>query len=170
MLLGNPTYCCSETVKEPAMEFDLRLKRCHTDAYSLRQTWQACSDCHSALAAIHHGKMATAVQINWHKCPCFFSARWLRTYRGANMAANNKTWWHCHAGGLPVRSSPEYLFSVTWSRARNHQRSRAELQSCFRALLRPARPTASPARGLGSQSEWVTARAPDTHMLILKHT
>lgn len=40
------------------------------------------------------------------------------------------------------------LFSVTWRRARSHRRSQAELQSCFRALLRPARPTAFPGRGL----------------------
>lgn len=88
--LGNSMYCCSETVKEPLMEFDLRFERCHTAAYSLRQTWQACSNYNSALATIHHGKMADTVQIDWHKCPCFFSARgsepiveltWLPTIR-----------------------------------------------------------------------------------------
>lgn len=78
--------------------------------------------------------MANTVQINWHESLCFSTAQSLWTYCGANMAASNKTWWHLScflAGGLPVRSSCEHIFRVTWRWACSHQRSWAALEPCW---------------------------------------
>lgn len=114
-------------------------------------------------------------QTNWHKWPCFTSARCLRTFCGANMAANNKTRWHCPVFMLEASQWGVLLStSSVWHGHGPAATSGAEL-SC-RAALKPCWDLPDPQLSLPGASaavsvnynpcSWHTHANRDTHIQI----